>query len=51
MGISKKINDEVMPIANDIKSKMDKLQEKYGFKLNFGFPEIKDEEILNKSKK
>lgn len=53
----KGLNDELMPIANDIKAKMDNLQDRFNFKLDFGFPEITMEEIigknenLNKSKK
>lgn len=42
----KKLNNELMPIANDIKAKMDSLQEKYNFNLDFAFPEIKDEEVF-----
>lgn len=53
----KGLNDELMPIANDIKAKIDNLQDRFNFKLDFGFPEITMEEItgknenLNKSKK
>lgn len=42
-----RINQDVMPIANDIKSKMEKLQSKFNFKLEFGFPELTMDEILN----
>ena len=37
-----------MPIANDIKAKMDFLGEKYNFNLDFAFKEIKTEEITEK---
>lgn len=43
---SDKINQQVMPIVNDIKGKMDKLKEQYNFELNFAFPEITMEEIM-----
>ena len=40
-----KINEQMMPIANDIKSKMDFLQSKYGFSLDFAFTPITQQEI------
>ena len=41
-----KINAEVMPIANEIRSKMEMLSKKYNFKIDFAFPEITPDEIL-----
>lgn len=41
-----KINAELMPTANEIKSKMEMLQEKYNFKIDFAFPEISMKEII-----
>jgi hypothetical protein len=46
-----KLNNELMPIANDIKTKMDFLGEKYNFNLDFAFKEIKTEEITGKVEK
>lgn len=49
---TKNLNDELMPIANDIKAKMEALQKKYNIKLDeFAFPEIKIDEIINPSEK
>lgn len=42
------LNSEVMPIANDIKAKMDNLQKRFNFNMEFGFPEITLEEIVGK---
>lgn len=42
----KGLNDALMPEANSIKEKMEKLMQKYNFKLDFAFPEIKQEEIF-----
>ena len=44
-----KLNEELMPTANDIKSKMDMLQKKYNFNLDFSFKEISMDEIINDS--
>lgn len=41
------INQEIMPVVNDIKRKMDDLQNKYNFSLDFSFPELTMDEILN----
>lgn len=41
-----KLNDKLMPTANDIKSKMEFLQNKYKFKMDpFAFTEIKIEDL------
>lgn len=40
------LNSQLMPIANEIKGKMESLQDKYNFNLEFAFPEITMEEIL-----
>ncbi len=40
------INKEVMPIVNDIKSKINKLEDKYKFKIDFAFTEITKEDIM-----
>ena len=45
------INKEVMPIVNDIKSKMDMLAKKYNFKIDFGFPEITEGELKGENLK
>ena len=41
-----KLNKQLMPEANSIKEKMEKLMNKYNFKLDFAFPEIRHEEIF-----
>lgn len=43
------LNSQLMPIANEIKGKFEKLQEKYNFTMEFGFPEITIEEIMGKN--
>lgn len=46
------LNNQLMPIANDIKSKMEVLAKRFNIKLDeFAFPEIKIEEIVNPSEK
>lgn len=40
-----KINKQLMPIVNSIKGKIDYMQGKYDFTLDFAFPEIRSEEI------
>lgn len=40
-----KINNQLMPIANNIEKNMNTLSEQYGFNLDFSFTQIKSEEI------
>jgi len=48
---TKNINDQLMPVANEIKDKFSKLQEQYKFNMDFAFPEITLEEIIGKNEK
>lgn len=41
------INKSLTPIANEIKTKMEMLAKEYNFNIDFAFPEITMEDIMN----